>query len=186
MAEPAPHERLADRVEARVTELGMTWQDVRAAGGPGIRTLSDLRHGRWASFRPATLRKLDTALRWVPGTAQACLDGREPPPLNGAEPALPAADWRPEALAAGYGVSEILAAEKLRPDILRRLRSLGATPPDQAGELLFPGDARSAAAWDAGWSASAEDPAARAEQVALIVALQQVRRASAVRGSRGA
>lgn len=183
MAEPAPHERLADRVEARVTELGMTWQDVRAAGGPGIRTLSDLRHSRWSSLRPATLRKLETALRWQQGSAQAILDGRDPAPLDGA---APASDWRPEALAAGYGIGEILAAEKLRPGILARFRALGGTPPDQAGELLFPGDARSAAAWDAGWSASAEDPAARAEQVALIVALQQVRRAGAVRGSRGA
>ena len=178
--EPAPSERLAAYVEARAAELGMTWQDIRAAGGPGVRTLNDLRHGRWLSVKPATLRKLDVALHLEQGSSQALLDGGEPVPLQ--RPA----DWRPEAQAAGYTVGEIIAADEFRLDILRRFRALDGTPPGRLGELLFPNDVRSAAAWDAGWAASGEDPAGRAEQVALIVALQQVRRAGAVRGSRGA
>jgi hypothetical protein len=185
---PAPSERLAAAVDARAAELGMTWQDVWSAGGPGLRTIAELRQGRWARPRPATLKKLDAALRWTPGTAQAHLDGRDPASLNGRRVPAPASDWRPHLAGAGYEPGEIARAEQPKAEILQRLAALGASvSPDQAGDLLFPADPRSAAAWDAAWAASPEDLAVRPEVVAWIVALRDVRR-SAIRqgGARGA
>lgn len=182
---PAPLERLARLMEERTRELDMTWQDVAAAGGPAVRTLNNIRNGRSVPDH-ATRPKLDAALRWQPGSVRAILDGGDPVPLDGPAP-QPAGDWRPEALGAGYSVTEIARAQKLKDDILRWFGARPAgVPPDQAGDFLFPDDARSAAAWDAGWAASGEDPAVRAEQVAWVVALADVRRAGAGRGSRGA
>lgn len=187
-AEHAPSERLVAAMEARATELGMTWQDIRAAGGPGLRTISDLRKGKWASMRPATLRKLDTALRWPAGTAQAHLDGREPPHVDGRRPHAPAGDWRHEVAGAGYTPAEVARAERPKAEILQRFATLpDDVAPDEAGDSLFPDNPRSAAAWDAAWAASPEDPEARAEQVAWIVALRDARRTAASQGGiRGA
>jgi len=186
-AEPAPSERLAAAVEERAAELGMTWQDVWAAGGPGLRTIAELRAGRWARPRPGTLRKLDASLRWRPGTAQAYLDGRDFTSPDGHGSPAPAGDRRPEFAGAGYTPAEVSAAERPKTEILRRFAELPVSvPPDQAGDHLFPDSAPLAAAWDAAWAASPEEPAARAEQVAWIVALRDVRRSASRQPARRA
>jgi hypothetical protein len=190
--EPAPLERLAEAMEQRRRALDITWEDVHAAGGPAVRTLNNLRRAQSAPDR-ATLAKLDTALRWQPGSAKAVLSGAaEPVPLDGAAQEAPSlrgdGDWRTEAISAGYTVTEITRAAQRVGGILEAWTALPATTfPDQAGDRLFPGSPVLAAAWNAGWAASpVQDPAARAEQVAWIVALGDARRGAGQPTARGA
>ncbi|TSD99365.1 helix-turn-helix domain-containing protein [Skermania sp. ID1734] len=73
-------------VRARRARLGMTHDDVRAAGGPSDRLMTKIEHGQGPEPSPSTLRKIDCALRWQPGSAAAVLGGEDPRPLEDARP----------------------------------------------------------------------------------------------------
>lgn len=80
--------RLATAIYERMTELGLTQEDVAQAGGPSTTRLRQIdaianRGGRVIGFKPHTLRNLDTALRWEQGSASDVLAGGNPRPLPG-------------------------------------------------------------------------------------------------------
>ena len=71
--EQAALERLAREVVTRRAELGMSQEDVAAAGGPSVATLRLIEGARQPSYRPLTLGALDRALFWPPGSAAQVL-----------------------------------------------------------------------------------------------------------------
>lgn len=62
-------DRLGRAVRIRRTALQLSLREVQARGGPSQPTVTDLERGRAAGVSPSTLRKLDAALEWEPGTA---------------------------------------------------------------------------------------------------------------------
>lgn len=79
--------RLADEVRARRTELDLTQEDVRAAGGPSTATMRLIEGGLQTSYMPAILRRLEDALHWKRGSVRAVLGGGSPFPLGEEAPA---------------------------------------------------------------------------------------------------
>jgi transcriptional regulator with XRE-family HTH domain len=74
-------ERLGQAIVARRTQLGMrTREALAAASGLSSRLLSDVEKGRRSSYGSSTLLDIERALRWAPGTVEAHLKGRRPPP----------------------------------------------------------------------------------------------------------
>ncbi|MDG3012185.1 helix-turn-helix transcriptional regulator [Rhodococcus sp. D2-41] len=72
--------------QRRDNELGLTQEEVREAGGPSIATLSALENGVGKPPSRATLRKLDAALQWSPGSAERVWRGGTPDALTPAVP----------------------------------------------------------------------------------------------------
>lgn len=56
----------------------MSWAELARYAGIGERTLYKIRHAEQSSYDGETLSKLESALRWEPGSAQRVLEGREP------------------------------------------------------------------------------------------------------------
>jgi hypothetical protein len=73
---------LADAVIKRRTDLGMTQQDVQAAGGPGTATLRNIEGAHQMSYRGVILGRLERVLRWEPGSIDAILAGGDPTPIK--------------------------------------------------------------------------------------------------------
>lgn len=69
--------RLADAVIRRRTELGMTQQDVQAAGGPATATVRNIEGAHQTSYRGVILSRLEKALGWRPGSVEAILASGE-------------------------------------------------------------------------------------------------------------
>lgn len=74
--------RLGMAVKSRRQQMGYTQQDVTRDGGPSDTTQTGIELGTASGVSPATLRKLDTALRWQPGSAKAVMDGGDPTVLD--------------------------------------------------------------------------------------------------------
>src|SRR4051812_19732290 len=73
---PSP-EALARAARQRRAELRMSQEDVRAASGLSVTTIGKVERGDHALVvQPATLRRLDLALRWPVGTAESWYAGR--------------------------------------------------------------------------------------------------------------
>ncbi len=76
-------QRFGRLVTARRRELGLTSQQVRDAGGPGLVTLGKIESGTAGKLHLETFAKLDQALRWQPGGAASAYDsGVVPSPLS--------------------------------------------------------------------------------------------------------
>jgi hypothetical protein len=74
-------EALARAVVARRVELGYPTRNAFIeASGLGARTVGDVETARRDSYARETLIRLERALRWQPGSAQAVLDGDDPKP----------------------------------------------------------------------------------------------------------
>src|SRR5690606_39965041 len=76
---PTPHERLAQAIEARRGELGLSLREVAERAGITGETLRAVRRG---SNEPSQLTKrgIERALRWAPGSVDAILAGGDPTP----------------------------------------------------------------------------------------------------------
>lgn len=74
---PEARQRLARYMEDRALDLGLTWREVAARAGISIETLRLLRTGADGA-RPLTMRAVDAALEWRPGSVQRILGGGEP------------------------------------------------------------------------------------------------------------
>lgn len=73
-----PQERLARYVRERREELGMTQEGVANRGGPSTATLRLIEGASLTTPRPKSLRQLEIALYWGPGSALAVYRGGEP------------------------------------------------------------------------------------------------------------
>lgn len=91
MAEGKDWDRLAEFARERRVELGMTQEDVRAAGGPSTATMRLIEGALQQGYQPATLRDLEKVFRWERGSAARILAGGEPAELSvGPAPGRPA------------------------------------------------------------------------------------------------
>lgn len=79
-------QKLATRVLATRTALGLTQEALAARAGIAVRTLRSIEAGREASHTGATYAKLDRALDWNPGTASDILSGMEGAPGDPSDP----------------------------------------------------------------------------------------------------
>lgn len=77
---PEARQRLARYMEERALDLGLTWREVAARADISIETLRLLRTGGDGA-RPLTMRAVDSALEWTPGSVQKILGGGEPEDL---------------------------------------------------------------------------------------------------------
>lgn len=74
-------QRLASAVVARRIQLGhRTREALAAASGLSHRTLSYIEQGSTRTYNPGTIAQLEHALRWLPGSVAAILDGGDPTP----------------------------------------------------------------------------------------------------------
>lgn len=68
--------RLGDVVRARREALNLTQRDAETVAGVSHQTWWQVENGRSASQR--TLRAVDRAMRWKPGSARSVLEGKDP------------------------------------------------------------------------------------------------------------
>ncbi|QNG20173.1 helix-turn-helix transcriptional regulator [Rhodococcus triatomae] len=77
--------RFGQYVYHRRRLLNLTQDEVTAAGGPSDAAQTRAENGTGPDPSIETLRKLDLALRWAPGSAARTLEGGEPVPLESSE-----------------------------------------------------------------------------------------------------
>ena len=107
-------ERLAMMVrERRYDDLGMTQEQVAAAGGPSTATQRMIEGARQHRYHLSTLRRLEDALGWEHGSVRRVLAGGDPAP---APPAVTA-----HAGLAAAEATATAAATVTEPDALTRL-----------------------------------------------------------------
>ncbi|GAA5060175.1 helix-turn-helix domain-containing protein [Nocardia callitridis] len=66
---------LGAAVRERRRELKLTQAEISGKGGPSAKAVSEIERSRTPLPQPETLDKLDVALDWTPGTADALLRG---------------------------------------------------------------------------------------------------------------
>lgn len=71
----ADYSALSRAVLARREQLGLTQDEVYAAGGPSNTKISQIEQGKAEVVSASTLRKLDVGLRWAAGTARGIVGG---------------------------------------------------------------------------------------------------------------
>lgn len=74
--------RFGERVAARRHDLNLRLTHVPDLGGPSATRMTSIEHGKGPEPKPSTLDKLDSVLRWEPGSALRVLNGGEPVALN--------------------------------------------------------------------------------------------------------
>lgn len=72
MAQDEARKRLAEAMEARRDQLGITWRQVAAAGGTTYETLRAVRQGT-NEITPPTRRAIEAGLHWPGGYVDAIL-----------------------------------------------------------------------------------------------------------------
>lgn len=83
---PADRVRFGHLVRSRREELGLTQDDVTAAGGPSDTTQTRVENAEGPPPNLATRNKLDRPLRWQPGSAARAWAGGDPIPLDTSPP----------------------------------------------------------------------------------------------------
>lgn len=81
-------ERFGTLVRQRRLELGLTQDQVAAAGGPSDKRQTQIEKGASPAPSITTQAKVDTGLQWKPGSAAATLRGGTPTNLEDDEPAI--------------------------------------------------------------------------------------------------
>ena len=120
MAVEQDWQRLAKCVRDRRGDLGLTQEEVSAAGGPSTPSLRVIERGQQSRYKPASLRRLENALQWQRGSVRAILDGGEPVPVAGsAAPAPAAPPHQPAAGAAPASPLLSLVAAALEDELAR-------------------------------------------------------------------
>lgn len=72
-------QRLAEYMEERCLDLGLTWRDVARRSGLSYESIRALRAGP-GRIRRLSARKIDRAFEWRPGSVESILNGGEPTP----------------------------------------------------------------------------------------------------------
>ena len=149
-ARPPSRQRLADLMERRRLDLGLTWREVAEAGNISYEVIRAIRNGN-SQIRPLSQHGIEVGLRWAGGSVQSVLDGGDPV-LVGAAPELTATPEpsreTPDPAGGALSTAVIRAAvpATVREIWTRVRRDLAATP---AGAELF-ADADQARAWPTG------------------------------------
>jgi hypothetical protein len=131
-------ERLGEAVLHRRTSQGWTQQEVWDRGGPSDSLQTEIESKRWKPTRTVkgTIRKIDTGMEWVVGSASEVLGGGEPTPLpetvvqreeETADPPL-SPSFDADALA-----DEALWIKRIGDRVLENLRGL---PAEQSQEVI--------------------------------------------------
>ena len=94
MATGRDWQRLGALVSERRGDLGLTQEDVRAAGGPSTATQRLIEGGHQSKYQPVILGRLETALKWERGSVRRILAGGDPVPVSD-EPAPPTPEPAP-------------------------------------------------------------------------------------------
>ena len=143
-ARTAARQRLADLMERRRLDLGLTWREVAEAGNISYEVIRAIRNGN-GQIRPLSKHGIEVGLKWEAESVQRILDGGDPAPLL-TLPAviLPAA---PESETPGDDVTHNIMVAAGRPEerrIWAAIRNrLAATP--EGAKLLS--SAPQAALW---------------------------------------
>lgn len=124
---PDKLQRLAEAVRQRRGYLGLAQGDLAEVGGPSIVTVGQIERCAIQQPQTGTLKKIDTALQWAPGSAARILAGGEPVPLE--QPKRPTAQEASEQLA------------RLSRDELERVVRLGQDPLGETPAGLSPDEA---------------------------------------------
>lgn len=74
--------RLAQVLEARITDLRMTQSEIQANGGPSPAKVREILNGRSTTLSPSKRRDLERAIKWAPGSIDTVLAGGQPVPLS--------------------------------------------------------------------------------------------------------
>lgn len=155
MATSSDWQRLAALVSERRGDLGLTQEDVRAAGGPSTATQRLIEGGHQSRYQSIILARLETALGWQRGSVRRILAGGVPalapdalvpaPPLTAPQP--PAGPASPDDADAMENAVIVAATPRREREIWAEIRrGLQATPAG-AGLLNDPAQAR---AWPPG------------------------------------
>jgi transcriptional regulator with XRE-family HTH domain len=124
--------RFGQFVYKRRRLLNLTQDQVTAAGGPSDAAQTRAENGTGPDPSIETLRKLDVALRWAPGSAARTLEGGSPTPLEALDAEERSAPSRPLTL----GPSEIPLSLDTIIEILgphTRITKLSAAHPEVPG-----------------------------------------------------
>ena len=162
MAADRDWDRLAEFTRERRTELGMTQEDVRAAGGPSTATMRLIEGALQPGYQPATLRDLEKVFQWERGSVARILAGGDPvAPAASVTPLRepPWADVPPAAPPAPPGFVTDEIKEEARPfadKIWRRLWEIAGAPDpsgdgqprDPGGSAMFGEGTQDQWAWD--------------------------------------
>jgi len=70
-------QRLADLMERRRLDLGLTWREVAEAGNISYEVIRAIRNGN-GQIRPLSKRGIEVGLHWEPGSVQRIEDGGDP------------------------------------------------------------------------------------------------------------
>jgi hypothetical protein len=92
-------QRLAEHVVSRRVSLGLTQQDVRAAGGPSTATMRLIEGALQTTYKDMVIGRLEKALNWGPGSVRSILAGGDPTPLH--------ATVRPDPIAAAARIPAV-------------------------------------------------------------------------------
>lgn len=125
-------ERVGEEIVRRRVDLGLHSREAFARdSGLSPRLLSDIERGRRESYDSATLARLERALRWLPGSVQAVLDGGNPTRVEDA-------DTRPvEREGDDLALMTLLAQSGLSPaDTLRIVLHIRRRRAEQHAELV--------------------------------------------------
>jgi hypothetical protein len=124
----SPMTRLAECMDARRLDLGLTWDEVSTESRVHRETIRSIRNRETGSIRPLTKRGLERALHWRPGSIDKILSGGDPTPLE-REPESPAAPST-----AQDREMQLLVEIREAVEELQRLRGERAEPDTGEGE----------------------------------------------------
>ena len=132
MTTQANRQELADLMDARRQELGLTWDEVAAGADMSREGLRRVREGG-RNMRPLTKSGIERALSWTPGSVDAILEGGEPTPLRRTVYGAARAVLDGQATARG----EVRTAREIRQEKLARAKAelLGDIAPDDEAAL---------------------------------------------------
>jgi hypothetical protein len=119
---PEARSHLDHLMDSRRLDLGLTWREVAVRAGISYEVIRGLRTDA-TGVRALTLRGIDAALEWEPGSAERILDGGLPVlPADGAED--PGAALERSLARLGLSDEQIKAFARLSPEQKRGAAAL--------------------------------------------------------------
>lgn len=116
--------RLASKVIERRNELGLTQEDVRAAGGPSTATMRLVEGALQDSYKDASLARLERALQWRVGSIDRILQGLDPITARQDATATPATVEAKAIVASGPTPGRMPDHLRSTEDILREIAEI--------------------------------------------------------------